>query len=1150
MEKNDMKHSHFMRALLKWCIMIKVVWIIIVASVLQVSAGTNLSYSQSVKLDLRLKNVDLEQVIWAIKKQSEFNFFYSSEEVRQVKNLDVSMKNVTPEEVLNECLAGTNLTYEIVHKAVIIKSLPVPKASTVDTPAEQQPQKKSLKGKVTDANGDPIPGATVMVKNSTIGTITAGDGSFELQVPLDSKNLAVSFIGYSSRELAIGNQTNFSIILEEQTVGVDEVVVVGYGSQKKESVVGAIAQVKGTDLVKAGVPSVANSLTGRVPGMVTIQQTGLPGANDAKIYIRGLSSFTGNNQPLVLVDGIERSMNDIDPSEVESISVLKDASATAVYGVKGGNGVILITTKRGQEGRMAITATYEHSLKAPVSSGVQEDSYNTLFYRDKMFRNTNDYSKVLGPAVLEHYRTQDMPYIYPDVDAWEYSMRKFTTDNRASISANGGTKNAKYFISLGYLHEGDLLKNQQTMYDPSYKYDRVNFRMNFDFNITKTTTFSVSSSGYVGKTSYGGRSDQGDAGAIINKVFTTPPYVTPYIYPASLLEQYPDLINPEPGDRVAVHLLDPTNALAHFRHNWKGTVQNTRDRLGTDVVLSQKLDVITKGLTFKGTFSYNNDSRWDGGGYTYNGISYGLFLVGNGYEWRRYSGTTVNDYAVVPPPYQTPLTRSGNPSYNYVYSGQLDWVRSFGKSNVTGLGLFERRISQSGASFPHYEEKWSARATYDYDGKYLLEANIGISGSEQFAPANRFGYFPAMAIGWNVARETFMKELLPEMNTFKIRYSYGESGNDNTGSQWLYISEYTNWSTFATGIPGTNKTNTTVREGRVPNVNAQWERAKKHNLGFDMGFFNNELTFSGELYSEDRTGILMSRRAVADWFGQGILPLNIGATKRHGYELEAGYSKTVRDLRYWVKANFNFNENRVTAQDDPLMTPEYQKRVGKPISTAYTAINLGYYRDADEIANYSLRQSTLKTIGADRVLDFNGDATTSDDAVPYGYSTRPNKTYSFSSGLEYKNFDFNFLFQGQLEVERNFGGAANPLWTNDPGDFYIKFQGRDDVWTPENTDAKYANWGAWSPANKANFNASFLRLKSAELGYTVSGRVLKSLGLSSARLALQGANLWTYAPGFTLGDPENEVNNENGNDFLFQAYPIPKRYTFALKVNF
>lgn len=1019
-----------------------------------------------------------------------------------------------------------------------------------------------VKGVVTDNSGS-IPGVSIIVKGTGKGTVTDIDGNYSVSIPDASYTIVFSSIGYKTQEVKFNGKTNINIFLEEDTKKLDEVVVVGYAVQKKESVVGAISQVKGSDLLKAGVPSVANALTGRVPGMVTIQQSGIPGGADSKIYIRGLSSFTGNNQPLVLVDGIERSMSDIDPSEIESVSVLKDASATAVYGVKGGNGVILITTKRGQEGRMSISATYEHTLKAPVNIGFQENSFNTLSARDKYYRNQGQFDKVLGNDILEHYRIQDMPYIYPDVDQWKYNIKPFTTDTRASVSASGGTQNTKYFISLGLLHEGDMLKSTATLYDADYKYDRANFRMNFDFDLTKTTRFSISSSGYVGNQSYGGNSANSDNGGIVNGAYTAPPYSTPIIYPASLLEaryladgvtlapgSYPDFNNPIIEDRWANNLISPDAIPTAYRHNGKGTSRTTRDRLATDIVLNQKLDFITQGLSFKVLFSYNNETAWTGGGYNYAAQLYTLSLIGDkgDYVWER-----KDNYAITAPPYQTSISRSSS-AYNYVYSGQFNYARSFGKNNVSALTLVERRISQGNANFPHFEEKWSSRVAYDYDGKYLLEANIGISGSEQFAPANRFGYFPAVAMGWNAAKETFVKNLIPVMDNCKFRYSYGESGNDNTGSQWLYISEYQNWSNVYLGIPGsTNKNVLTVKEGSVPNYEARWERAKKHNLGIDLGFFNNALTLSTEFYSEFRDGILMSRNSVASWFGQSMLAQNIGETKRHGYEIEMGYNNTYRGLHYWFKGNYNFNENRIVNQDNPLLTPDYLRSEGKPIGATFSSVNIGYYNNPDEIANYSLNQSSLKTIGNDMILDFNGDGVLDGkDNVPYGFSNRPNKTYSFSAGFEYKQFDFNFLFQGQTEVQRNFGLWSNPMLANN-GEADIQkilIIGRNDIWTPTNTAADYGAWGSWNPANKGIFDASYLRLKSMEIGYTLTGKTLKAIGLSSARISLNGSNIWTYAPGIIMGDPENETNGENGNNFMFQSYPIPKRFTASLKVNF
>lgn len=1009
-------------------------------------------------------------------------------------------------------------------------------------------QTKTITGQVYDTKGKPVSGATVAVKGKQQKAITDGDGKFRLNLTGDAATLEISHVGMKSQDVTVGAKTSVEVVLEGTITGMDEVVVVGYGTQKKPTVVGAISSVKGSDLVRSGLPSVANALTGLVPGMVTVQASGLPGADDAKIYIRGLSSFAGNNQPLVLVDGVERGLNDIDPNDVESINVLKDASATAVFGVKGGNGVILITTKRGQTGRMEIAAAYDQTFKKAVNSSIQENSYKTLAARDNLYRNRNAYGNVLGTTVLEHYRTQDMPYIYPDVSLWDLMIKPVGYDSRASVSARGGTQNAKYFISLGYLHQGDLTKNYQTEYDPSFKYDRLNFRMNFDFDFSKTTKVSISSGGFVGVQSLGGFDGNGDQASIMNNMYTTPPYASPYIYPSSIFKQYPDTYFPMNGDRVSINFVNLTATPGFMRKNFKGTTRTVNDRLGTDLTLTQKLDAIVKGLSFKTLFSYNNDASFVGGGYTYQGEAYALKLVGNGYVWERYIGSGItNTYTPVTPPYQSNLTRNGNPAYNYVYSGQLDYRNAFHKHNVGGLALAQRRVSQSGAGFKHFEENWVGRATYDYDGKYLFEANMAISGSEQFAPSNRFGYFPAFAGGWNIARENFMKKLLPQINNLKVRYSSGETGNDNTGSSYLYISDFSNYSNATLGGAGSTTTVPTVREGSVPNINAQWERNRKKDLGLEVGAFNNKITVNVDWYDENRTGILMTRRSLADWFGQSLLALNIGSVERHGYELEVGYNNRFNKFNYFLKANYNFNENRVTNQDDPAQTPDYLKRAGKPIGFNATQVNIGYYQDADAIANYSLRQTTLMTPGNDMVLDFSGDATTSNDAIPIGHSDRPDRTFSLSAGINNKSFDFSFMIQGATSVTRNNGGYTNPLWTNDPGEMYVMIKNADNVWTPANRSAKYGSWGAWAPGNKALQNAKYARLKSVELGYNFSGSFVKAIGLSSARLALQGANLFTWAPDYILGDPENERTVDNSG---FSFYPIPKRLTIAFKANF
>jgi TonB-linked SusC/RagA family outer membrane protein len=1012
-------------------------------------------------------------------------------------------------------------------------------------------QTKTISGVVNDSkSGEALPGVAVRVQNAKTGTVTDINGRFTLNVSTTSASIIVSYIGYKMQTINTQGKTAFKIMLEEDARGLDEVVVVGYAVQKKESVVGSISTVKGADLMKAGVTSVSNALAGRVPGMITVQQTGLPGSNDSKIYIRGMSSFTGSSSPLVLVDGVESSMNDINPSEVETISVLKDASATAVFGVKGANGVILITTKRGQEGKMEISVTYDQTMKQATTSSIQDNAYNALVARNSLYRNRNSYNLVLGDNILEHYRTQDMPYIYPDIDTWNYNVKDYTMDTQASISARGGTANAKYFLTLSYLHEGDIVKDNQTLYDPSYKYDRVNFRMNFDFALSKTTTLSLSSGGYVGTDSHGG--DYGVPAKVLSNMLVMPPYMTPYTYSEEFVREHPSNLYPDISSRLSGSLLPTSNRSSiDYIHNQQGTVKSMRDRFTTDINLVQKLDFLTKGLSAKLSLNYNNESTWRGGGYAYYGEYYIYQPVGNSYEWLRYIYDQQDNYKLIEKPYQSTISQYGSPNKSLKYSAQIDYARSFGKHNVSALGVFSRRNSQSGASFPHFEENWVARATYDYDSRYLFEANLGIAGSEQFAPANRFGVFPAVALGWNIAKESFIKDKISQINNLKMRFSYGEGGYDGTDG-FLYLSEYTNWSSYAIGTAESRTNTYSLKEGSAPNVNARWERSIKRSLGLDIGLFNNTLTGSIDLFDENRDGILMTRRSVSDIFGQSMNKMNVGSTKKHGYELEVGYNNHVGAFNYWLKANYNFNENRITSMDDPAFTLDYLKSEGKPIGATYSSKNIGYYQNMDEILNYSLSQNNL-IIGGDKVLDFNGDATTGKDAVATAYTNRPNKSYSFSAGLEYKNFDFNFMLQGVSQVSKSFGNYTTPMWTYDPGDFYILLKGQTDVWSPENRDAKYANWGASNATSNGIVDASYLKLKSMELGYTLRGRMLKSLGLNSARLALQGSNLLTIAPGYKLGDPENEGSVDYyGGDFSgsFQFYPLPRRFTLSVKLNF
>ena len=1032
----------------------------------------------------------------------------------------------------------------------------------------------TVTGKVTE-QGDPLPGVTITVKgNATIGTATDINGVYTLSVPDANTVLVFSYIGFVPQEIAVGNQRTINVSLLEDSKNLEEVVVIGYGTQKKESLVGAVSQVKGETLVRSGTGNVSQTLAGRVPGMVTIMQTGLPGDSDPAIFIRGLASFTGNNQPLVMVDGIERSMGNIDPSEVETISVLKDASATAVFGVKGGNGVILITTKRGQEGRMEITVNADATMKQSLTQSGQEDSYNMLMARNQVFRNQQSWARVMDQSIVDRYRTRQGPwdeYLYPNVDHWDLNTKDVAWDERATISARGGTKFTKYYLMLGYNHETDLFKSVQTEYPAGYNSSRINFRMNYDFDMTKSTRFSISIAGFrLFRTM---PSTSGNMENLFREFFITPPH-TPYLFPKEFVEAFPDPKHPDKVyDRLSYDHYFPGFPLAYVRQNYDGIMGRLNNRINSDLTLNQKLDFITKGLQFQASFSYNNNSQygqnvWGNYAETWDFV----FTDPNAadYQWIRYYNNSQNDFTVPRPPFQRNITRRSS-SYDYNYNAQFMYNRLFpGEHNVSALARFQRRIAQTNADFPLYEESWAVRGAYDYKAKYLFEFTLGITGSARFAPSNRFGYFPSGAIGWNIAREEFFKNTMPEqISNLKARYNYGVVGADNV-SGYLYISEYTNWNPnqymgsnntglYLGGFGDLQSLPPVVREGQVPNVNAQWERAQKHSLGFDLGLFNNSLNASVDFFSEYRDRILMSRNSISSLFGQDMRQMNLGEVKRHGMEIELNYTGRSNDWTYWSSLNYNFNENRIIKQDIPYATPPRQNAEGKPIRYASMAHNTGkYYTTIDQWLNYSLQISSQKSFGRDIIYDYDGNGMiNSDDNLPTKMIERPAVTYGWSGGFSYKQFELSFLFQGQTSVWRNFSTYADPMtYINNENRYVLWSAYVGDIWTPTNQDAPYGTYGMWSMGNKSWRDGSYFRLKQLEIAYRFEKDFLKKVGLKSARIALQGYNVLTWtAAEYIFGDPESENNSsDTSRDGSYtnmnQLYPLPKRYTLALRFDF
>ena len=1039
-----------------------------------------------------------------------------------------------------------------------------------DSRTNQQPETRKVTGTVKDENGIPLPGATVFVKNTSIGAATDFSGKFTIDVPLESEVLVISFVGYIPEEVALQGISDIQVVLKEQVLGIDEVVVVGYGVQKKESSVGAISQVEGEELTKAGASSLSNALTGQLSGVVTVQNSGQPGADAASVYIRGISTWD-DNTPLVLVDGVERDYNQIDPNEIESISVLKDASATAVFGVKGANGVILITTKRGRVGKLVLTYNSEFTVKQPLSNGEMQDSYTTGLIMNEAYANDNNWGLQLSDEVLQHYKDQDMPYIYPNTNWQEEMVKDFGFATKHNIGLSGGTEFAKVFASLSYLHDGDVLNTQKNdVYDPTYKYNRYNYRTNVDVNVTKTTELSLQTGGYIGIQNGPYES------ALIRTyrpIYTLGPMTIPMYYPEEFVESHPDDQRPDDtGDRIANTLITNANN-PYLNLNYSGFRQFKKTSFDATIVLKQDLNFITEGLSVEGRVAYSNDV-----GYTklfeYNAASYKYNEDGS---WSRTLGTgndsgldgQTSDVFPIDPQDES---ISESPYNSWYFEARANYARSFGNHNVTGLFVGQRRKYQENVSFPHFEEGLVGRITYNYNTKYLLELNAGINGSEQFSPENRYGFFPSGAVGWNIHNERFIKENLKFLKKAKIRYSYGEVGSGNLGGQrWLYTSTYEPAATdpyyYHPGQQlnhsnGSGVSITPIREGEVANEDATWERAIKHNIGFEMAFFKKSmLSIDVDLFKETRDNILLTRTSVPAWFGVSTKDQNLGKTETKGYEVEVRFRNNIGDnFFYNFKVGVAFSDNRILAKDEPYYRDDYRKQQGKRIGQLFGYVSKGFVDNTDERAATLRYGGGLYGLGDVVYADLTGDGNIDEmDKVPMGYAgSYPLYNIPISGGFKYKSLDFSFTIQGAQKMSRYLVDAY--LWPlHRMSNQYYDYQ--SDYWTPYNTDnpqypalhfdtnRTHNNISDGQITTTNILDASYFKLRNLQIGYSILPAKLTKYHMQSFRIYLQGNNLYTYAPDYPVGDPE-ATDSSGGAAVCYGNYPLIRRFTLGLQVSF
>ena len=1015
-----------------------------------------------------------------------------------------------------------------------------------------------VSGKVLDNNDEPLIGATIALKgNTSVGTVADFDGNFTLELPEKNATLTVSYIGFLSQDVEVKGRNMIVIRMREDSEMLDEVVVVGYGQQKKESVVGAITQTKGEVLQRAGgVSDIGAALTGNLPGVITTASSGLPGEEEPQIVIRGSSSWN-NSSPLVLVDGIERPMSSVDINSVESISVLKDASATAVYGVKGANGVILITTKRGQEGKAQIDVSAQATMKVPSKLPNKLDSYDALRMRNIAVEHELALSNATGtgawdyitpmstinkyryPANLEEYER------YPNVDWQDVLFKDYTMSYNASLNVSGGTKFVRYFVGADFLHEGDLFNvmDNGRGYSSGFGYNRINVRSNLDFSLTKTTTLKVNIAGSNGaKKTPWGYTNSGDwaiaqywAGA-----YSTPPDVFLPQYSDGSWGYYPNVSN-------------VSNSAANL--SLAGTMNTTTTRINTDFTLEQDLSFITNGLRARAMVSWDNVFVEINRGVNdlYNNTVNKWIDPETGIVYL--DPTEYNSDKFDPSKNPIMWTTSGGEvdnnatQRNMNYQVQLDWAREFGDHNVTAMGLFSRQETATGSIIPNRREDWAFRGTYNYANKYFFEYNGAYNGSEKFSPEYRFAFFNSGAIGWMISEEKFMGFSKKWLDMLKIRASYGEIGDDNVTDRWLYLSQWgvgggTNGAT-PMALNQAISPYTWYRETTVGNPDIHWETVKKFNLGIDYSFLNGLFAGTVEVFRDKRTDVIVTSgdRAVPFYFGMDAPAANLGKVKTHGYELELRVNKVfANEMRLWGNFNMTHAVNEIIQRDDPLLQPAYQKEAGYSIGQNHAHIDAGFMGNYDQIYGSPAHDTNenQKLPGDYYIVDFNADGVVdAQDSAPYGYSSTPQNTYSATVGFEWKGFSAFVQFYGVTNVTRDvtltsFSNRLNTVY--DVGDWWSKYNSNADVVVPRLTTTPSYNTGTQNL-----YDGSFIRLKNAEIAYTFDGGWVQKLGIRNLKVFLNGNNLWVWTR-----MPDDRESNFSGASNQ-GAYPTMKRFNLGIK---
>lgn len=994
-----------------------------------------------------------------------------------------------------------------------------------------------VSGKVIDPlTGEGIPGVTVQVKGTGTGTVTDIDGHYQLNVPDENAVLIFSFIGYHSEEVPVNGRSKIDISLMEDIMNLDEVVVIGYGTQKKETMTGAISTIETEKLVQSPVANISNSLVGRLPGLIALQSSGEPGFDQSNIRIRGIGTLNAGDEsaPLILVDGVPRNFNELDPNEIASISILKDASATAVFGVRGANGVILVTTKTGISGKPQISYTSNFGFQSPTQLPEMLSSYEYAKLRNEANENMGQ-APYFSDQDLELYKAGTDPYFHPNVDWFDLVLKDYSLRHQHNFNIRGGSEATKYFISLGYFDQNGAydVQDVQDAFSANPRYRRYNFRSNFDIDFNENFSAAVKLGGQFANSNYPGHG----AGEIFFRILNSNPLMNPGILDGRLISGV---------DGLPSSSGNPLDAIVN-----NGFQRNFNSNLNANVSLQHKLDFITKGLKVRGMMAYDNYYQ----------------------HWVRRSKATTT-YRIIKDPDDSTnpiFVQQGNDapfSFNEGYGrnrkiyseGAIEYARSFGPHNITGLALYmQEKYTQPGLEYnvPRGYKGMVARVTYNFQERYLAEFNMGYNGSENFPEDKRYGFFPAFSLGWVLTEEAFVpkNDLL---SFFKIRGSYGEVGNDKLGgARFLYLPSvyYPNSGGYHFGdyVGGSYQHYSGAQEGRIGNPDVTWERAKKSNIGVETGFFRDRLRLNVDLFIEKRDNILWNLGTVPALVQADLPPVNIGKVENKGYEVEISYSDKVGDFNYWIRTNYSFAKNEIQNMDEPKRAHPWLERTGHPVGQYWGLVNEGFYNtEAElELAPASAFANELQ-LGDIKYVDQNNDNMIDQyDEVPIGYSRFPQVVYGISFGGDFKGFDFSILFQGAEKTSTYIDEMG--AWAFDT-DWRNATTRHLERWTPERYAAgepiTYPRVMLSPTVGNHNYrpsdfwlqDASYLRLKNVEIAYRFKGGLLEKAGASSLRVFANGNNLFTWSK-MKIYDPEAPAGRGG-------FYPQMRVINFGLNLQF